>query len=185
MEENLLKSNRWNEAAKAGLVLGLTSSAYLFINNALGTLSVNPFLMSFLSLVLRVAKIAACAYIMVALMKKYVNDNPEATNQDTRRLGTLAAFLSALIFAGVSFADIAYISKDLYAEQQEMVMQLYSQSLDSNMLSAIEKAMEMMPQYTFFANLIYCFIYGTVLSAILSRNIPSRNPFADYKPEQN
>ena len=32
--------------------------------------------------------------------------------------------------------------------------------------------------YAFFINLFYCFIYGTILSAILSRNIPPRNPFA-------
>jgi hypothetical protein len=34
---------------------------------------------------------------------------------------------------------------------------------------------------SFFTNLIYCFLFGVVLSAILSRNIPSRNPFADYQ----
>ena len=39
--------------------------------------------------------------------------------------------------------------------------------------------------YAFFSNLIYCTIYGTVLSAILSRNIPPRNPFAggDFKQQ--
>ena len=45
MVENKLKSNIWNEAAKAGLVLGITSSAYLFMNNYLGTLDVNPILL--------------------------------------------------------------------------------------------------------------------------------------------
>lgn len=185
MEENQLKSNIWNEARKAGLILGLTSSAYLFINNYLGTLSINPFLMTFFSLILRVTKITLCVFIMVALMKKFVNDNPKATNNETRRLGTLTALLSAFIFAGISFADIAYISPDLYAEQQKMVMDIYSQSLDNNMLAAIEKTMGYMPQYTFVTTLIYCFLYGSVLSAILSRNIPSRNPFADNKTEQN
>ena len=185
MIENQLKSNIWNEAAKAGLILGLTSSAYLFTNNYLGTLDVNPFLMTFLSLTLRVVKITLCIFIMVALMRKFVNDNPSATNNDTRKLGSLTALLSAFIFAGVSFADIAYISPDLYAEQQKMIMDIYSQSLDANMLAGIEKTMGYMPQYTFFTTLIYCYLYGSALSAILSRNIPSRNPFADNKTEQN
>ena len=35
-----------------------------------------------------------------------------------------------------------------------------------------------MPQVMFFSNLVYCFLYGTVLSAVLSRNIPPRDPFA-------
>ena len=38
---------------------------------------------------------------------------------------------------------------------------------------------------SFFTNLIYCFLFGTVLSAILSRNIPSRNPFADFRQNDN
>lgn len=185
MGDNQLKSNIWNEAGKAGLVLGLTSSAYMFANNYLGTLSINPFLMTFLSLTIRAAKITLCIYIMVALMRKFVNENPDATNSDTRRLGTLAALLSAFIFAGISFADIAYISPDLYAEQQKMIMDIYSQSLDANMLAAVERTMGNLPQYTFVSTLIYCFLYGSVLSAFLSRNIPSRNPFADNKTEQN
>jgi hypothetical protein len=48
----------------------------------------------------------------------------------------------------------------------------------------MEAYIEKLPQITFFSNLIYCTAYGTVLSFILSRNIPSRDPFADYKPDQ-
>jgi hypothetical protein len=53
------------------------------------------------------------------------------------------------------------------------------------MLAAVERTMGNLPQYTFVSTLIYCFLYGSVLSAFLSRNIPSRNPFADNKTEQN
>ena len=66
----------------------------------------------------------------------------------------------------------------------DTVMQAYAQFMDSNSLSQMDKMLAKMPQITFFSNLIYCFIYGTVLSAILSRNIPSRDPFADYRPEE-
>ena len=50
--------------------------------------------------------------------------------------------------------------------------------MDSNTINALDKVEAIMPQMIFFSNLIYCFLYGTVLSAILSRNIPPRNPFA-------
>ena len=57
--------------------------------------------------------------------------------------------------------------------------------LAGNTISELmETYMEKLPQITFFSNLIYCTAYGTVLSFILSRNIPSRDPFADYKPDQ-
>jgi hypothetical protein len=71
----------------------------------------------------------------------------------------------------------------MYSEMKALMMQEMSSLMDSNTAEMMEKTFDNLPQYMFFANLIYCFLYGTVLSAILSRNIPSRNPFADYKPE--
>lgn len=94
------------------------------------------------------------------------------------------AFLSALVYSAISFADVAFISADFYAEQIDQVMQATASMMDSNTLNEMDKMMERLPQMTFFSNLIYCFIYGTLLSAILSRNIPSRDPFADYKPDE-
>ena len=51
--------------------------------------------------------------------------------------------------------------------------------LDSNSLAMLEKMEGSYPQISFFSNLIYCFLFGTVLSAILSRDIPSRDPFSN------
>ena len=53
--------------------------------------------------------------------------------------------------------------------------------LDSNSMAMLEKMEDAYPQIAFFSNLIYCFLYGTVLSAILSRNIPTRDPFANFE----
>ena len=121
---------------------------------------------------------------MMFFMKKFVAENPEARNSHTRRLGMAMAFLSALVYSAISFADVAFISADFYAEQIDQVMQATASMMDSNTLNEMDKMMERLPQMTFFSNLIYCFIYGTLLSAILSRNIPSRDPFADYKPDE-
>jgi hypothetical protein len=63
-------------------------------------------------------------------------------------------------------------------------MQAAAPMMDSNSLKEIDKMSENLPQLTFFSNLIYCFIYGSILSGILSRNIPSRDPFASYKPDE-
>ena len=43
----------------------------------------------------------------------------------------------------------------------------------------MEELMPKMPTYAFFANLIYCWLFGTILAAIFSRNISSSNPFID------
>ena len=92
--------------------------------------------------------------------------------------------MSALAYAAASIANVAFISPDLFTEQMDLVMQQMAPMMDSNTQSMLEKYFEVLPQITFVSNLIYCFIYGTVLSFILSRNIPSTDPFADFKPAE-
>ena len=94
------------------------------------------------------------------------------------------AFLSALVYAAASFANMAYISADFFTEQYQVLMQQMMPMMDSNSKDVLEKMLGNMPQITFFSNLIYCFMFGTVVSAVLSRNIPSRDPFADYRPDE-
>ena len=183
MKQNLLRRNLWETAGKAGLALGGASAAFLFISHALTSLQLPGLVSTVLNFALWAAKFGGCIWLMAFFMKKFVAENPEADNSASYRFGMAAAFLSALIFAAVSFADIAFISADTYAEMRTLVTQEMGSLMDSNTEAAMEKLMDNLPQYMFFANLIYCFLYGTLLSAILSRNIPSRNPFADYKPE--
>jgi ABC-type phosphate/phosphonate transport system permease subunit len=121
---------------------------------------------------------------MKFFMKQFTAENEEATNSNTFRLGMAMAILSALVYSAFAFANVAFISPDLFTEQMDAMMQQMAPMMDSNTMSVMETYMENLAQITFFTNLIYCFIYGTVLSFILSRNIPSKNPFAEYKPEQ-
>lgn len=183
MKQNLLRRNLWNTAGKAGLALGGVSAAFLFISHALTGVELPGFISSLLNFALWAGKFGGCIWLMMFFMKRFVTDNPEAGNSTTYRLGMASAFLSALIYAAVSFADVAFLSADMYSETMDMVMQQMGSFMDSNTSAAMETMFERLPQYMFFSNLIYCFLYGTILSFILSRSIPSRNPFADYKPE--
>ena len=96
----------------------------------------------------------------------------------------MMAFLSALVFSAFSLADIVFISPDFYTDQIDQAMQTAAPMLDSNSLAEVESMMNRLPQITFFSNLIYCFVYGSILAAILSRYIPSNDPFASYKPDE-
>ena len=78
----------------------------------------------------------------------------------------------------LTLANVLVINPDLISQQIDAAMKIAGSSMDSNTINALDKAEAIMPQVIFFSNLIYCFLYGTVLSAILSRNIPPRNPFA-------
>ena len=183
MEQNQLRKNLWNGAAKAGLVLGGVSSVYLFASQFMTNLELPGFLSGLLSMLLWVAKFGGCIWLMMFFMKKFAAENEDVQNSTTFRFGMLAAFLSALVYSAVSFANVAFISADMFTEQMNALMQQMAPMMDSNTMSQMDKTMQNLPQLTFFSNLIYSSIFGTLLSAILSRNIPSRNPFSDYKPE--
>ena len=182
MEQNLIRKDMWNTAAKAGLVLGLVSTGYMFINQLMA--SAPGFMTSILSLVLWAAKFGGCIWLMAFFMKKHVAAHPEVDNKGTFNLGMASSLLSALVYAAAAFANIAFINGDALVEQMNIMMQQMGSMMDSNSRAMMDSYMENLPQITFFSNLIYCFVFGTVLSYILSRNIPSRDPFANYKPEQ-
>ena len=184
MEQNVIQKNMWNSAAKAGLFLGLVSTAYLFITQSLGQVEIPGFLNSIITFVLWSAKFAGCIWIMRYFMKKFAAENSQVTNSGTFRLGMIMAVLSALVYSAFAFANIAFISPELFESHMEAVMQQMAPMMDSNTQSMMDTYLENLPQVTFLSNLMYCFIYGMILSFILSRNIPSKDPFADYKPEE-
>ena len=172
----------WNTAAKAGLVLGLIPTAYMFITMWIAG---NPgFLGTVLSMILWIAKFVGCIWVMRFFMKQYAAAHPEIENKDTFNFGMATALLSALVYSAAAFANAAFISGDAIAEQINLSLQQMSSMMDSNSMAMMDSFIQKLPQITFFSNLIYCTAFGTVLSFILSRNIPSRDPFADYKPDQ-
>ena len=184
MEQNVIQKNMWNTAGKAGLFLGLTSTAILFISQSLGQIEIPSILNTILSFVLWAAKFVGCIWIMKFFMKKFASENGSVTNSGTFRLGMAMALLSALVYSAFAFANVAFISPDLFEGQIDAVMQQMGPMMDSNTQSLMETYLENLPQITFISNLIYCFLYGMILSFILSRNIPRKDPFAEYKPEE-
>ena len=113
----------------------------------------------------------------VSYMKSFASAYEEADNRDTFRFGMITALCSALIYAAVTLANVLIINPDLIHQQIEAALKIYGSSLDSNSLNALDEVESIMPQVMFFSNLVYCYLFGTVLSAVLSRNIPPRNPF--------
>lgn len=184
MEQNVIQKNMWNTAGKAGLVLGLISTAYMFITKWTGQAEMSAFLVMILNGLLWCLKFGGCIWVMMFFMKKYCAENPDADNKRTRRLGSMMALLSALVYSAFCLADVTFISPDFYTDQIDQAMQTAAPMLDSNSLAEVEGMMNKLPQITFFSNLIYCFVYGSLLAAILSRYIPSKDPFASYKPDE-
>lgn len=135
------------------------------------------FFMAVIGGVIWLAKFGGCIFAMRFFMLKFVADHPDATNRETRLLGSRSALLSALIVSAYTLATTMLISPEQLQESLNIAMSQYSSMLDSNSMAAVEGMMDRLPVIMFFTNLAYCFIYGCILSAILSRDIPSRNPF--------
>ena len=183
MTEKTLRKDLWESAGYAGLALGLISIIYMYINKAIGASDMSTGTMVLATTPLWIAKFAGCIFLMKFFMKRFITTHPEANNKDSFRMGVATALLSAFFYSVIQFTDMVYISPDLYAAQYEIAMQQYSSMMDSNSRNMMKSFIENLPQFQFVWNLIYCFAFGTVLSAILSRNIPGQDPFADYKPE--
>lgn len=176
------KSILLNGAARAGLVLGGVSIAGMLLSWLLGKIGTGGdnrgvmVLISFLNTLLWVAKFVGCIYLMRIFMLKFSANDPEAGNGRVFRFGMLTSLLSAIVYSAFYMAYLMFIEP----ESINMALDILRESsmMDRNSLEAIEQLAPVMPTYAFFTNLAYCFVYGTVLSAILSRNIPPRNPFA-------
>ena len=179
-KENITSGALLNRAAVTGLALGAISAAYMFAVQYLPLLIPSAIAVTVLTMVLWIAKFVGCILIIRAAMQRTADSYDGVERRHTRRLGIFAALFSALIYSAVSLANILYINPGEIDEAFDMIMSEYSKILDSNSLSAIDSFKDNLPTMTFFSNLIYCFLYGTIVSAILSRYIPDVDPFAGF-----
>ena len=182
MKDSITGHILWNKAGAAGAVLGLTSVAYMFASrffygtgtSAAATAAV---------FAMWAAKFIGCIWLMKFFMRKFASEH-DADSGAAFRFGMAAAACSALIYAAASLADALFIHPDMIHEQIELTVREYGSLLDSNTMSALGTVEAVMPQIMFFSNLVYCFVYGTVLSAILSRGIrPAADPFSGYEED--
>lgn len=174
-----------NLASTAGLALGAVSSAYMLVTNSLAEWISSAAAVSVINVILWVAKFVGCIWLMKWFMQLLVRKFDGVNNRHTLRLGLWSAFFSALLFAAANLAYMVYIAPEAVKEAFDTVMSVYAPMLDSNSIKAITEMKDSFPAISFFSNLIYCFLYGFVLSSILARRIPSIDPFAEFRQQQN
>lgn len=169
----------WNEAGRAGLILGGVSLLYMVCNFLLGKVGGDNALAiglaSLVSLLLWAVKFGACIFLMRFFMKRFAKTNEDVTNSDTFKFGRATALLSALIYSAGYLAYVLFIDPDVFNKSIELFAE--NPMVTSDMMGQMEQMVAKMPTISFFMNLFYCWIFGTVLAAIFSRNIPSTNPF--------
>ena len=181
MEENTLRKNMWNTAGVAGLALGGVSILYLVYSHLVvdsSNLQQEPStFIAILSYIVWALKIFGCIFLMNFFMKKFFSENRNIDRSVVFKMGMAAAILSALVYSSAYLLDMMYISNEYYDAVISQAIDQMRPFMDKNASNNINGMLSILPKVTFIFNLGYCFIYGTVLSAILSRKFPPKNYF--------
>lgn len=179
IEKNII----WERAGRAGLVLGGVSVLYLLCTmlTALpaGGGVAAGLLLSLVNFLLWLAKFVGSIWLMRFFMLGFSREDPAADNARVFRFGTLTALLSALLYSAAYLAYTSFIAPDTFAQAVDILRD--NPMMDAGSLEMLEEMLPKMPVYGFFANLIYCWLFGTVVAAIFSRSIPPQNPFIDQQ----
>lgn len=164
-----------NEAGTAGLAIGCISGAYVFISFGFFDFLSGHILANWL---IWGAKTFACIYLMAHFIKALGSRYRGVELRHARSFGTLAAFFSALITALCQYAALEWCFPDLMKTTLDASLSTMQGMLDSNSMAAIDGMLPKFPVYSMIGSLIWCFIFGWIVTLISSANIYGRsNPF--------
>ena len=170
----------WNEAAVSGMLFGAVSIACLMGKQG-SAMTGNAFLTQLAGIVLWAVEFFGCIWLMkrrmILLRDKYYN----VQIKESYKFGRRVALLSGLLVASAN----AFVILKMPAETMDtMVGALSSQmQLTSTDMETVNGVVDKLPIFTFLFQWVYCFLYGTVLSAIMSRYVFIRGLFNGPKDD--
>ena len=183
MSSSISNKTIWGDAARNGLVLGLVTVAFTLLNSLLANAAggaIGGVLRFFWWLV----KFAGCIFLFRWFLVRFAKKNPAAEYDDTKALGLATALTSALICAAYGLADVLYIHPDAMEEAMDAAMQSYSSMLGAAEMDMLSNMTGSMPTIGFFTTLIYCFLFGLVLTFIFAPKITPKKTIFDEPDAQ-
>lgn len=176
MKETVSGRALWNDAAKTGLVLGGVCILYNLIVSLLvpgeGTGGLVAGLMFGFRTLLWIAKVVGCLFLMRFFLLRICLKYDGVTQQHVFRYGVRIALLSALVYSAYVLSDAILLKPEAIDALFESISSSLGSMMDSNTQAALDLMRQNYPQYLFFGNFIYCFLFGTVLSRLYSRELP-------------
>ena len=173
------KNNLINEGGKYGLILAAVAIVYFIITSLTGKIENGGFLIGLLNFVLWGAKFALCIWLMVRFLGTFAAENGKDRSK-TFRFGMLIALCSSIVYAGFYLLYVTVIDPGFFSGLFDSVAGAYSSMLTSEEMDTLMNMESSMPTLSFFVNLIWCWLVGTIISAIASGRIRGPdNPFEE------
>lgn len=180
MENPVSSRILWNKAAQNGLLLGLFTAACRIVSQAISATETATAGTAVLNGIVWLIQFGGCLWLMKFFMERLAGSCKGVTNRITARYGRMLALTSGLVFSAAMFFDVSFISPETVSRHMDLYYQMYGSMLDENSRTMLRKIEDYYPQIMFFSTLIYSFVYGVVLSAILSVSIPRKDPFSSF-----
>ena len=159
----------WEEASRKGLILGIITITYLilglFLDKLIAGGGARAVIGNVLTTVLWIVKTTVCIYLLYKFISRFRLDNAEAERSDCYRFGSTLSFLSALLYSAFYLAYVLFINPTIFSDAVSMMDGM----LPAEALESAQNMLPSMPAIGFFSNLIYCWLFGVILSLIFSR----------------
>lgn len=171
------KKTLWNNAGRAGIILGGIPIIYSMCTFLLSKVEGAAVLTGLGNVILWAAKFVLCIWLMNVFMKQWYRSNEGMSRGELFKYGTIVALLSAIVYSAFYLAYLQFIAPDVLDQALETMQDM--PQMDSNTSQMMESLLPKLPTITFFFNLGYCWLFGTILSSIFSSRIVSDNPFKE------
>ena len=170
-----------SEGAKAGLVFGTISGGYIFLSQWLSGMGDVGGIINF---ILELGKIIGLILLMRHYMIAFNTIYDKVDRRQTFRFGLYTAFFSAMITAACAYIAYAYVFPTAIQDVMETARQMLGSKMDSNTVRALEEMENSFPTYAFVSYGLWCLLYGTLLSFILSRTLPEGMMMEDEEEDE-
>ncbi len=178
MKKEFSSSVSWNSAALAGLAMGAATIILDYLPVLPSLLGGEGMLADLLGGVFKIVKIVACVYLFRILMLRFFN-SVQTDYAKLQRYGLKVGLFSSILVSGFSVLQILVINPDMLSQTIQAVQNTYQNIMDSNTAAAMEKMISKLPVITFFSSLIYCYLWGWILSTTFARRLFPVNPFGE------
>lgn len=178
MKKEFSSGVSWNSAAVAGLLMAAVTIILDYMPTLLLSLGAKGFFGGILVFFVRIIKIIACILLFKVLMFRF-NDTVETDYARLQHYGLKLALFSSILVAGFSLVQILVINPETMTQMIQEVENMYQNMMDSNTMAAMEKMMSKLPAMTFFTSLLYCYLWGWILSTSFTRKLYPANAFGE------